>query len=140
MLIEKNKYEKIIDIINELYTGKESKPYFYGKHIDIDNALIFVDTPREENAYHGSTFHFRCIKDICSIRGELVVKRDIEKDTSDKIKAHTCDIRNIHRYPERIKTTVSEKEEYRKESHIHFICKYKDYDSTIDIAKFLRGY
>lgn len=33
-----------------------------------------------------------------------------------------------------------EKEEDRKESHIHFICADKDYNSVINIAKFLREY
>ena len=140
MVIEKNKYDKIIGVINEYYIDREDKPNFYGKHIYTDRALIFVDTPREENAYHGSTFHFRCTRDICSIGGELVVERDIEKDTSDKIKAHSCDIKEIHKYPERLKITTPERDKQRKESHIHFICKYKDYNSTINIAKFLREY
>lgn len=140
MAIEKNKYEKIIDIINEYYIDREDKPNFYGKYIYADNALILVHTPHKEDAYHGSAFHFRCAKDICSIGGEVVVERDVEKDTSDKIKAHSCDIKEIHKYPERMRTTAPGKAEQRKESHIHFICKYKDYSSTINIAKFLREY
>ena len=44
MIIEKNKYEKIIDVINEHYTGSINKPNFYGKHIFADRSLIFVDT------------------------------------------------------------------------------------------------
>jgi negative regulator of genetic competence, sporulation and motility len=73
----------------------------------------------------------------------VVVERDIEKDTSDKIKVHSCDIEEIHKHPEDIMARVpgkEEKEEQRKESHVHFICKYKDYRSTINIAKFLREY
>lgn len=84
MVIEKNKYEKIIDIINEYYIDREDKPNFYGKYIYTDSALILVHTPHKEDAYHGSAFHFRCTKDICSIGGEVVVERDVEKDTSDK--------------------------------------------------------
>ena len=141
MAIEKNKYEKIIDIINDPYISRDLKPNFYGKHIFGDKALIMVDTPRKEGAYHGSSFQFHCLRGICSIKGEVVVERDKEKDTSDKIKLQSCTIREIHKHPEDIMARIQGKEEeYRKESHIHFDCPNKDYNSIIKIAKFLREY
>lgn len=136
MAIEKNKYEKIIDIINEPYKDKDNKPNFYGRHIFTDKALIFVDTPRKEDAYHSSSFTFKCFEDICSIHGEVVIEARIEKDVSDKIKLQNCTVMNIHKHT----VPISGKEEERKESHIHFACSNRNYKSIINITKFLREY
>lgn len=140
MVIEKSKYEKIIDVINEPYIDRTLKPNFYGKHILPDKALILLDTPRKEGAYHGSSLQFNCRRDICSISGEVIVERDLEKDTSNKVESHDCTIREIHQHPESILATVPGREEQRKESHIHFTCADKRYSDTINIAKFLREY
>lgn len=139
-MIEKNKYEKIIDIFNEPYENKDIKPNIYGRHVFTDEALILLDTPRKEEAYHGSSFEFRCLRDICRISGEIVTKRDLEKSISDKIVENGCTIRKIHKHPESIMATIPGKQ-YKKgelESHIHFTCLNKDYKDTIKIANFLR--
>ncbi len=141
-MIEKNKYYKIVDIINEPYKNKDTKPNIYGKHICVNEALIILDTPHKEGMFHGSSFEFRCSRDICRVSGEIVVKRELEKDASNKIVETGCSVRNIHQHPERILATIPGKQ-YKKEeleSHIHFTCLNKDYNSTIKIAKFLREY
>lgn len=141
-MIEKNKYEEIINTINEPYKNKENKPNFYGRHIFADKALILLDTPCKEGAYHGSSFTFNCHGDICSVNGEIVTKRKFEEDVSKKIIETSCDIIKIHRHPESILATPPGRElsEQEKESHIHFTCANKGYKSTIKIAKFLREY
>jgi len=141
-MIEKNKYEKIIDIINEPYKSKGSKPNIYGRHIFTDKALILFDTPCKEDAYHGSSFTLSCRGDICSVNGEIVTKREFEKDVSNRIIETSCTIRDIHRHPECILATPPSREwkECEKESHIHFTCADKDYNNTVKIAKVLREY
>ena len=141
-MIEKNKYERIIDIINEPYKNKDDKPNVYGRHIFTDKALIMLDTPRKEGAYHGSSFSFSCHEDTCDVNGEIVIKRDFEKDTSDKIIENSCTIRKIHKHPESILATPPGREwkEQEKESHIHFTCAGKNYSNTIKIARFIREY
>lgn len=47
-MIEKNKYEKIIDIINEPYKNKDVKPNFYTKRIFTDDIFIQFDTPEKK--------------------------------------------------------------------------------------------
>ena len=138
-MIEKNKYEKIIDIINEPYKNKNIKPNIYGRHICKDKAVILVDMPHTEDAYHGSSFDFRCSIDICYINGEIVTKREFEKDTSDKIIEKGCKIRKIHQHPENVMAMIPGRQ-YEKESHIHFTCADKDYNSTLKIANLLREY
>lgn len=141
-MIEKNKYEKIIDIINEPYENKDTKLNIYHRHIFQDDALILFDTPRKEGAYHGSSFEFRCHRDMCRVSGEIVTRRGLEKDISDKIVETGCAIRKIHQHPESIMVTIPGKQ-YKKEefeSHIHITCLNKDYNNTIKIAKFLRDY
>ena len=141
-MIEKNKYEKIVDIINEPYKSKDVKPNFYAKRIFTDDIFIQFDTPRKEGAYHGSTFDFQCHRDMCRISGEIVTKRELEKNISDKIIETGCTIRKIHQHPESIMASVPGKQ-YKKEeleSHIHITCLNKDYNDTIKIAKFLREY
>lgn len=135
-MIYKNKYEKIIDIINEPYKNEAIKPNFYGRHIFEDSAVILLDLPRKEGAYHGSSIDFRCNRDLCSMTGEIVTNREFEKDVSDKIIENSCIIRKIHQHPERIMYMTPGKQ-YEKESHIHFTCLNKDYNSTIKIAKLL---
>ena len=142
IMIEKNKYEKIVDIINGPYKNKDVKPNFYAKRIFTDDIFIQFDTPRKEGAYHGSTFDFRCRRDICRVSGEIVTKREFEKDISDKIIETGCNIRKIHQHPESIMAMIPGKQ-YKKEefeSHIHITCLNKDYNDTIKIAKFLREY
>lgn len=139
MTIEKNKFEKIIDIINEPYENRDHKPNFYGRHILRDRALILVYTPRKEDISCGSSFRFNCLGDICSINGEIIVERGIEKDTSDKVKLQSCTVTEIRRYGDVMKMAPG-KQNYRKESHIHFICKDKNYNNTINITKFLKEY
>jgi len=138
-MIEKNKYEKIIDIINDPYKDKDIKPNIYGRHIFEDKALILLDTPRKEGAYHGSSLGFRCRGNICSVDGEIVIKREFEKEVSDKIIETSCTIRKIHQHPESIMAMIPGRQ-YEKESHIHFTCLDKDYDTTVTIAKLLREY
>lgn len=138
-MIEKNKYEKIIDIINEPYKNKDIKPNIYGRHIFEDKALILLDTPRKEGVYHGSSFEFRCRRDTCRVSGEIVTKREFEKDISDKIIETGCNIRKTHQHPESIMAMIPGRQ-YEKESHIHFTCLDKDYNSTVTIAKLLREY
>lgn len=141
-MIEKNKYEEIINTINEPYKNKSDKPNVYGRHIFTDKALILLDTPCKEGAYHGSSFEFLCHEDICSVKGQIVTKREFEKDVSDKIIETSCTIREIHRHPESILATPPGRvlSEQEKESHIHFTCADKDYNNTLKIAKFLREY
>ncbi len=142
IMIEKNKYEKIIDVINEPYENKDIKPKIYAKSISGDKAFFLVDTPHKEGLYHGSSFGFRCIRDTCSTNGEIITKREFEKDITDKIIERTCHIRQIHQHPESILASVPGKQ-YKKEeleSHIHFTCLNKDYNSTVKIAKLLREY
>lgn len=141
-MIEKNKYERIIDIINEPYKNKDSKPSIYGRHIFTDRALILLDTPRKEGAYHGSSFTFSCRKDTCSVYGEIVTKRESEKDISNKIIETSCAIIKIHRHPESIMASVPGRQHKKEEleSHIHFACVGKDYNNTVKIAKLLREY
>jgi hypothetical protein len=141
-MIEKNKYEKIIDIFNWPYGNKDVKPNIYRRDIFADKALVLLDTPHKEDAYHGSSFEFRCSRYICRISGEIVTKRELEKDLSDKIIENGRAIRKIHRHPESILATVPGKQ-YKKgelESHIHFTCLNKDYNVTIKIANFLKDY
>lgn len=139
MAIEENKYEKIIDIINEPYKNKKFKPNIHGRHIFTEKALIVLDMPTKKDAFHGSSYRFLCFKDICSASGDIVVNRDVEKDTSDKIIAESCTIKAIHQHPESIMATIPGKE-YKKESHIHFKCDNENYNDTLRIAKFLREY
>lgn len=103
-MIEKNKYEKIIDIINDPYKNKDNKPNIYGKYIFADKALIILDTPRKEGVCHGSSFVFSCSKDICEINGEIITKREFEKDVADKVLAINCTVDKIHKHPENILT------------------------------------
>lgn len=141
-MIEKNKYEKIIDILTGPYKNKGTKPNFYKRHIFPDEALIILDTPRKEGVYHGSSFEFRCHRDICRVSGEIVTKREIEKYASDKIIETGCTVRKIHQHPESIMASIPGKQ-YKKEeseSHIHFTCLNKDYKNTIKIANFLKDY
>ncbi len=141
-MIEKNKYEKIIDIVNDPYINKDTKPHVYVKHMSEDDALIILGTPRKEDAYHGSSFVFSCHRDVCNVNGEIVIGRELEKSASDKITETGCIIRKIHQHPEHILATVPGKQ-YKKEeleSHIHFTCNNKDYSNTIKIAKSLREY
>lgn len=141
-MIEKNRYEKIIDILIVPYKNKGAKPNFYKKHAIPEEALIILDTPHKEGIYHGSSFEFRCHRYMCRVSGEIVTKRELEKDTSDKIIETGCNIRKIHQHPESIMASVPGKQ-YKKEeleSHIHFTCLNKDYKDTIKIAKFLRDY
>lgn len=140
VMIEKNKYEKIIDTLTEPYENKLAEPKVYGRHISEDEALFLLDTPRKKDAYHGSSFEFRCRRDICRISGEIITKRGLEKDMHDKIIENGCYVRGIHRHPESIMASIPGKQ-YKKEeleSHIHFTCLNKDYNDTIKIAKFLR--
>lgn len=139
IMIEKNKYEKIIDIINEPYANKNIKPKIYAKSIFGDKAFFIVDTPHKEDLYHGSSFGFKCIGYICDVNGEIIAKRDFEKEVSDKIIETSCTIREIHQHPENIMAMISGRR-YEKESHIHFSCNNKDYNSTVKIAKLLREY
>ena len=141
-MIEKNKYERIIDVINESYKNKDVKPNFYAKRIFTDDIFIQLDTPRKEGAYHWSTFDFRCRRDLCRISGEIVTKREFEKYVSDGITETGCSIRKIHQYPESIVAAIPGRQHKKEqlESHIHFTCLNKDYKSTIKIATFLREY
>lgn len=139
MAIEENKYEKIIDIINQPYTNKEFKPNIHGRHIFTEKALIVLDMPVKKDAFHGSSYRFLCFKDMCSVNGDIVVNRDVEKATSDKIIVESCTIKDIHMHPESIMAMIPGKE-YRKESHIHFKCENKNYNNILRIAKFLREY
>ncbi len=140
-MIEKNKYERIIDIINEPYKNKDVKPNVYGRHIFTDKALILLDMPHKEHVFHGSSFGFQCRRDVCRTDGEIVVKRELENDASDKIIRAGCIIKKVHQHTESIMSSVPGKQ-YKKEeleSHIHFICN-SDYNGTIKIAKLLREY
>jgi len=141
-MIEKSKYEKIIDVINEQYKNKDIKPNVYGKHISTDEAFILLDMPKKEGMYHGSAFDFRCRRDICRMSGEIIVQRELEKGVSDKFIEMSCIVKKIHKHPESIMASVPGKQYKKGElaSHIHFICPNKDYNDTIKIAKFLREY
>ncbi len=101
--------------------------------------MILFDTPIKEGAYHESSFEFRCRRDTCRVSGEIVIKREFEKDISDKIIETSCTIRKIHQHPESIMAMIPGRQ-YEKESHIHFTCFNKDYDTTVTIAKLLREY
>lgn len=135
-MIEKNKYEKIIDVINDQYEHKDSQPNIYGKHLFTDKALIMLDTPRKEGAFHGSSFVFSCFKNICSTNGEIVTKRELEKDAVDNVLSLNCKIDEIHKYQKREYIG----EEYNEESHVHFTCTDKDLHATVKIAKALGKY
>ena len=137
-MIYTNRYQKIIDIINEPYKNRDNKPNIYGKSIFPEKALILLDMPVKEKAYHGSSYEFLCFKDICRINGQTIVNRDIEKETNDKIEKLNCSITAIHKH-ETIMYMIPEKE-YEKESHIHFKCEDKSYDTTLEIARFLRNF
>ena len=123
-MIEINRYQRIIDIINEPYKDKDKKPNVHGRHIFSEKALISLDMPAKEKVFHGSSYDFLCFKDVCSTKGQVVVDRDIEKEISEDIKKLDCNITTIHKHPEDILYMLPGKT-FEKESHIHFKCEDK---------------
>ena len=135
MMTEKIIYTDIIKTIEEPFTYKEKKPRLYS--IPNVRDMIVVDLPRN-GKYHGTTFSIKCPSDGCYIRGDIVVRRDDEKETVNKVDKSNCNIISVHKHPESIMATIPGKEEYQKESHIHFECIRKSYDDTLKITRFLR--
>ena len=138
-MIYTNRYQKIIDTINEPYKNRDMKPNIHGKHIFPEKALILLDMPTKEKAYHASSYEFLCFKDTCTTKGQIIINRDIEKDTNEKIEKLNCNITAVHKHPESIMYMLPGKV-YEKESHIHFECENKSYSHTLDIARFLRNF
>lgn len=134
MIIEKNIYDKIREIISEPHERvgipqiKERKSYEI-----VGGKTLLIDIPKKEKIfYHGSNYTIDCDeKDKkCHTRGELVTVLKTGDDIKKKLEDLTCDILAIHNHDS---LTV-------KSTHVHFRCENKDYDGTLKITKFLKEY
>ena len=88
---ENNIYDSIAETIKEPYKEKEKKPRIFKlKDKNLRDIIVF-DLPRREDLYHGTTFSVRC-NNRCYVKGDVVIRRDDEDETSDKIEKSDCSI------------------------------------------------
>ncbi len=134
MVLEKNIYDKIRDIINlsdqrvraSQLKERESEYFVGGKK-------FLIDIPKKEKIfYHGSHYIIDCdeINKKCRTAGELVTVLKSGNNVKERLECLSCEVLAIHDHD-----TITS-----KSTHVHFRCEDKDYNTTLNIVKLIRGY
>ena len=132
MTIEKNIYDKIIDVINESHKNKEKQPKIRERQSFeiVGGKTLLVDIPKKSKIfYHSSSYIIECDekKKICKTEGTLVTYLNTGDKVKKELENFKCDILAIHDH-DSLST---------KSTHIHLQCKDRPYDITLQISKFL---
>jgi len=134
MIIEKNIYDKIREVISEPHE-RVGIPQIKERKSDyiVGGKSLLIDIPKKEKIfYHGSHYTIDCDEnnEKCDTRGELVTVLKTGDQIKEKLDDLSCKVLAIHDH-----STVSV-----KSTHVHFRCENKNYDNTIKITKFLKEY
>lgn len=123
-------YKRLIETIEEPFKNLDRKPKLTLRrsYTRVGKNVLIIDIPKKsKELYHSSSYTIECDEEKCDTEGTLVTKLNSGNDVKERLENFKCNVVAIHNYDGPLV----------KSTHIHFNCRDRDHDTTLNIAKFL---